>query len=166
MSELLILDYHGDEFTARLAGLFAECQHRSTRAADLARETEQRIDGMRRHTFDGLAEIGEALLRVMESLPPGEFEDWFAARTARLGFSLSTANRCKSAARLVREHGPDQAFVIASNKAAQRPEPILADTLRLTKPIDQLTAEERHKWRERIRPWVELDHQLQQLETV
>ena len=47
----------------------------------------------------------------------------------------------------------------------ERPEPILADTLRLTKPVEQLTPDERHKWRERIRPWVELDHQLEQLET-
>ena len=165
MSELLtLLDYHGDEFTSRLAGLFAECQHRSTRAADLARETEQRIEGMRRHTFDGLAEIGEALLRVMASLPSGEFEDWFAARTARLGFCLRTAHRCKSVARLVREHESDQAFAIASNKAAQRPEPILAATFRLTKPIADLTPGERHQWRERLAPIVALDHQLAALE--
>jgi hypothetical protein len=161
MSDLLNLrDYHGDEFADRLAGLFRECQHRSTRAADLARQTEQRIEGMRRHTFDGLAEIGEALLRVIESLAPGEFEDWFSTRASRLGFCLRTAHRCKSVARLVREHGPDQAFVIASNKASDKAEPILALSFRLTKPVADLTPEECHQWRERLRPVVELDQQL------
>lgn len=164
MSDLLKLtDYHGEEFLDRLAGLYRHCQLLAQRAAELTDATSRRIDGMRRHTFDGLSEIGEALLRVQESAPR-EFGDWFLLNEKRLGFSLAHANRCKAAAKMVREHNPDRAFAISLEKQHERPEAILSDTLRLTKPIELLTHVEREKWRERLRPWAETYHALEKLD--
>jgi len=165
MSDVLsIRDFDSLEFVDRLAGIWLHCQSLFRRASNLAEQTEQRVQGMRRHTFNGLAEIGEALLRVQESRP-GEFADWFAAHQTRLGFSLSHADRCKAAARLVREHGPEQAFALSlARQTAQANPPLLSDTLRLTRPVAELTREERDRWRQRLKPWVDTYREIEQLD--
>ncbi len=164
MSDLLALrDFDSSEFLDRVAGLFRHCQNLFRRAAELAEQTEARVAAIRLNTYQGLAEIGEALLLVQEARP-GEFGDWFELHREQLGFSPSHADRCKAAARLVREHGLEKAFALSTARAAaEARQPILADTLRLTKPIEELTDGERRKWLDRLRPWAETYHALELL---
>jgi hypothetical protein len=165
MSDLLaIKDYDSEEFIDRLAGLFTHCGKLATRAETLHEQTQARIAGMKRHTFEGLAEIGEALLLVQEARP-GEFAAWFEAHEERLGFSLSHANQCKAAAKLVREHGSDQAYELSTAKAqSSSTPPTLSLTVRLTKPLEQLDAGERAQLRKRLEPAVEIHHRLEAIE--
>jgi hypothetical protein len=167
MSDLLaIVDFDSPEFIDRCSGLYLTCLTRSKRAGDLEEQTQKRVDGMRRHSFADLAELGEAMLRVDEARP-GEFGAWFESHEARLGFSARTAARSRAAASLVRAHGADDAFLLAQLKAtAPRPEAIMADTLRLTKTVDELTHEERGQWMARLLPWVETYQRLVALEAV
>lgn len=161
---LAITDYDGAEFVDRLAGLFRHCQNRARRAAELAEQTEARVAGMRRHTFDDLAVIGEALVRVQEARPGG-FDEWFGVHRDRLGFATTHADRCKAAAKLVREHGADRAYELSIEKASARPPAFLALSLRLTRPIADLDEAERRELMERLKPVVETYHELEQLET-
>lgn len=163
MSDLLALrDFDSAEFIDRIAGLFAHCAQLADRAATLREQTAARIYGMSRHTFDGLSEIGEALLRVQEKRP-GEFETWFQAHHARLGFSLTHAERCKAAARLVREHGPERAYDLSLARAADRPEPLLAFSMRLTRPLEDLNPDELAALHKRLEPAVNISHQIERL---
>lgn len=161
---LAISDYSSAEFVDRIAGLFRHCEKRAVRAVELAEQTEARVAGMRRHTFDDLSVIGEALLRVQEAMP-GEFGDWFALHEDRLGFAIAHADRCKAAAKLVREYGPDRAYELSIEKASARPPAILSLSLRLTRPIADLDDSERLELMERLKPVVETYHELERLES-
>lgn len=164
MSDLLaIRDFDSVEFIDRLAGLYRHCQDIAARAATLQVETERRVAGIRLNTFKGLAEIGEALLRVQER-HPGEFDAWFVLHEKQLGFSTRTADRCKAAAKLVREHGLDRAYELSIEKANERPPPFLALSLRLTRPLAELDDEERRELKERLQPVVDTYHALEELE--
>lgn len=151
---LAITDTDSDEFVDRCHGLFLTCLTRSTRASNLEEQTSKRVLGMRRHSFADLAQLGEALLRV-PSDQPGGFKHWFDKHEDRLGFSESTATRAKAAAQAVRTHGLETAFTLAQQRCTDRPPPLLADTLRLAKPVEEMTIEERARWKQRLLPWVE-----------
>lgn len=114
-------DIDSEEFIARLAGLFRHCQNIDRKAANLLRTMSQRVESIRWHTFVGLAEIGEALLRVQEQRPQG-FAEWFAAHQDALGFKMRHADRCKRAAKAVRDLGLEAAYTAALQEAERQRE--------------------------------------------
>lgn len=136
------------EFIDRLAGLYRQCQHISTKAAQLERQTAQRVAGIRLNTFKGLAEIGECLLLVQERRE-GEFQDWFETHQERLGFSLRHAVSCKSAARAVREVGLEAAFAQALEKAHRQAPP---PSIRVPVAVDGMPEDKAREIFERLRP--------------
>lgn len=148
MSDLLaIRDFDSAEFIERLAGLYRHCQDIAVRAATLQVETERRVAGIRLNTFKGLAEIGEALLRVQEQRPGG-FGEWFEQHRDRLGFSSRHAESCKAAARKVREKGLEAAYQDALNKAARETRPML----HIPTSIDSLPEDRVRELYEKIAP--------------
>lgn len=133
-SDLLALrDFDGDEFIDRIAGLFRHCQSLSDRAAEIATQAQKRVGGINLNVFTGIAEIGEAFLRVQEARP-GDFGDWFEAHQPRFGFGLRHAEKCKTAAAAVRQLGLEAAYAKAleHQHAAQVPQ------LRVPRSIENL----------------------------
>jgi len=164
MSDLLALtDYDSAEFIGRIRGIFAHSMLLAMRAQNLNSQVEKRVGGMKRHMFDGLAEIGEALLRVQEARP-GEFEDWFSIHEEQLGFSLRSAERCKSAGKMVREFGADKAYERSLERPKSTTQPLLCLTFRLTKPPEQMDAAEREHAIRRLEPMAALLQQLQAMQ--
>lgn len=123
MSDLLLIAAAGEfdsaEFIDRLAGLYRHAEQISGTAKSLAERTAKRIEGIRFHTFKALAEVGESLL-MLQDARPGEFESWFSVHEEALGFSLRSAERCKAAAREVREHGMERAYARALEAQEQQ----------------------------------------------
>jgi hypothetical protein len=154
LAQLLALaegpDIDSAEFIDRLAGAFKHCQTIDRRANNLVRTMEQRVAGIRWNTFVGLAEIGEALLRVQEQRPQG-FTEWFQAHQARLGFKERHADHCKSAARAVREHGLSAAYAAALKKAAGQQRETLP-TMRVPLVVEGLTAERARELLGKLKP--------------
>lgn len=154
-------EFDSPEFIARLGGLYRHCETLAHSVQTLCENTASRVRAMRRNAYMGLAELGEELFRVQEARP-GEFKDWFAAHKSRLGFSLRTAERCKTAAKLIRDHGPEQALAIALGETSlQRPEPFIALSLRLPVAPAQIPDEDLAKWLERFRPAAEVYRELE-----
>jgi hypothetical protein len=148
------------EFVAHLAGLYRDAARLARSAQTISRSTEQRLEAIRRNGFLRLAEIGEGLLAVQQQRPD-EFEEWFAMHKSYLGFSLSTGRRCKAAARLVLEHGLEEAITLTLTAADRgRPEPFFS--LRLSMGPGEVPPDQIAGWLDRIRPAVEFYHALEE----
>lgn len=134
MSDLLaIRDFDGDEFIDRIAGAYRHCQELAERVAQITAEAQKRVGGINRNVFAGIAEIGEAFLRVQEARPGG-FGEWFEAHQSRFGFGLRHAEKCKTAAKDVRQLGLDGAFA----KALEHQQTAHTPQLRIPLAIDTL----------------------------
>lgn len=139
-------DIDSAEFIDRIAGAFRHCQTIDRRANNLLRSTEQRVAGIRWNTFKGLAEIGEALLRVSERRPQG-FGEWFEVHQEKLGFKLRHADHCKAAAKAVRMIGLPAAYAAALRKSVER-----APSMRIPLEIERLTSERARELLEKLQP--------------
>ncbi len=149
------------EFIDHLAGLYRDCTRLAESAARIQNGANQRIEAIRRNGFLRLAEIGDGLIEAHVT-HPDEFEAWFSAHQKQLGFCLRTARRCKEAARQVASLGLEEAIVRALEKPDRdRPEPFFRLSLSLPVAPDQVPVADIAAWLERIRPAVEVYHQLE-----
>ena len=146
------------DFIAHLAGLYRDCVRLTQSADSIAAGTQRRIESILRNRFLRRVEIGEELLAV-QAARADEFENWFQAHEARLGFTLRTARRCKADARLFLEHGLETALSILAG-SRERPSPFLS--IRLPMSPDQVPAADIPAWLDRLRPAAEAFHQLEQ----
>jgi hypothetical protein len=109
----------------------------------------QRVESIRWHTFVGLAEIGEALLRVQEQRPQG-FTEWFEAHQVRLGFKMRHADRCKKAAKAVRDLGLEAAYTAALQEAERQRETL--PTMRVPLVVEGLTPDRARELLDKLKP--------------
>lgn len=165
MTDLLTVeDYDSAAFFSRLNGCFAHCSSLYAKVEDLNTKLGKRVLGIKQNIFLGLAEIGEALLRVQES-KPREFELWFEMHETQIGFSLRHAESCKGYARLVRDHG-ETAFEISQTKSNARPLPMFALHVSLSRPLEELTRDERLGLLKKLEPAVEMHSRISALDFV